>query len=101
MSMHTPGPWKAAEREDRNGYLRIFSLSDAECAPALAYGDNKYQREANARLIAAAPEMLEALIGASETLLATYDILRDYELRAGLWEAYDLCQSAIKKARGD
>jgi len=60
---HTPGPWKAANADtDASGtFNRILSMSEAEITPARAYGDTEEQRHANARLIAAAPDMLATL----------------------------------------
>lgn len=57
MSKHTPGPWHA------NPYVHAsvhgFAVyADRICMDKLA---DEIQSEANARLIAAAPELLEAL----------------------------------------
>jgi hypothetical protein len=55
---HTPGPWKAA------GWERtavIAASGDTICAAAGAKGAELGELKANARLIAAAPAMLEAL----------------------------------------
>lgn len=52
---HTPGPWKASEFMEGAG-LEI--VADGRCI-ARAYP--VLQRDANARLIAAAPELLAAL----------------------------------------
>ena len=56
MSAHTPGPWFA---EDDNGSWSIHSDHDTlgGCI-AVAYS---FRAEANARLIAAAPDLLAAL----------------------------------------
>ncbi len=67
MSGHTPGPWRV-----QNGYLTIYALthgdhgttraiakavhSDHEHGPAVSFDE----AEANARLISAAPDLLEA-----------------------------------------
>jgi hypothetical protein len=56
MSKHTPGPWKL----DRNSVL--IPIAPYEWADA--YGGS----EANARLIAAAPDLLEALQDLCDTL---------------------------------
>lgn len=56
---HTPGPWTAAKAGDKTGW-RVFSLSDAAIAPAIAYGDTDEQAMANATLIAEAPSLLLA-----------------------------------------
>lgn len=63
MSKHTPGPWIAC---DNNGYSiwRVTSpeyrAESASRTIAEVVGDSA-ETEANARLIAAAPEMYEAL----------------------------------------
>jgi hypothetical protein len=71
MSAHTPGPWRALEHgriADRNGRLvakvhLLGLLMDGE-----SDGEHESLREANARLIAAAPALLEALERAEELL---------------------------------
>jgi hypothetical protein len=73
MSRHTPGPW-AYSRWDQFGDTRFY-VAQAEGAPytpdysdvatliAETVSDERVQiQEANARLIAAAPELLEALV---------------------------------------
>lgn len=69
MSKHTPGPWYVV---DRNWELStVFSSSGDEIARCLIAPEadddigEKFERikEANARLIAAAPELLEVLQG--------------------------------------
>lgn len=73
MSKHTPGPWEAnngevtTEREPGRSFRRIAAVQD------YGLGSLKEVDDANARLIAAAPEMLEALI----------DILIDQETEPG------------------
>lgn len=68
MSAHTPGPWKAATQgaADRQSWF-VRTVKDApyrEAIPfvAVMYGTSDAEREANARLIAAAPELLALLI---------------------------------------
>lgn len=59
---HTPGPWKIGKFDDRqitfdivaNGYV-------SDVLPGLAAGRTKEDAEANARLIANAPSMKDAL----------------------------------------
>lgn len=59
MDKHTPGPW---ERDGVEIYpVRGFRAQDAICS--MSSGQDGDRLEANARLIAAAPELLEALIG--------------------------------------
>lgn len=65
QAQHTPGPWFA--RKNTAGYYDI-SIGDADYSPSFATAHhNPYAQvdadalDANARLIAAAPEMLDAL----------------------------------------
>ncbi|MDY6957917.1 MAG: hypothetical protein SVK08_02045 [Halobacteriota archaeon] len=61
----TPGEWKAAEcinrDHEKKPYICIFSISDAETAPARAYGDTEEQMRANATAIESIPKLIEML----------------------------------------
>jgi hypothetical protein len=94
---HTPGPWKAVDcRHQFNGQIRIWKdalPTEPMIANVLAKNPNA---EANARLIAAAPELLEAL-----------EKIRNLE-RRNFREAWDMLQevdrlagAAIRKAKGE
>lgn len=62
MSKHTPGPWKVAKRRKsyRDGNM-MYGIVGPECVSD--YEDWGFT-EANARLIAAAPDLLDALLSA-------------------------------------
>ena len=62
----TPGPWIAKEL-DGAGWVDIVKLNDGgrESVPFAAC--KHFDQEANARLIAAAPELLDALHAADQT----------------------------------
>lgn len=113
---HTPGPWEAArkvEEHDDSTLDRPYFSIDTDTANqsgdrygayiARVDGLRGERQEANARLIAAAPEMLEAcsyaFVDISAVLLAT-----EWELapavRAKLQETAEKCGAAIQKARG-
>jgi hypothetical protein len=84
---HTPGPWKRARRI-AGGY----TIKARNFWPAVVLGDGRQNRGtaiANARLIAAAPELLVALRKCA-------DRLGDMDCGAELDEARD----AIAKATG-
>ncbi len=53
---HTPGPWK----QEGNNIVADYTATCGVVASVSAM-PNKWETEANARLIAAAPELLEAL----------------------------------------
>ena len=105
MSKHTPGPWFA-----QAGYLTIYNLSDGNvgttCGIAKVLRDQPGddQAEANARLIAAAPELLDALTRMLKQFPA------DSDLYAAGWDgsaineacdAYDAARAAVRKATGE
>ena len=66
--MHTPGPWEIRPHNDAE--IRdarwIFAKSGLVCKDV--YGDSLDQSDANARLIAAAPDLLAALQDTVESL---------------------------------
>lgn len=71
-SKHTPGPWLVVKCD---GGFRAFDTDDwtiigqNKIVPALVWGGVAFEEgKANARLIAAAPEMLEALQAARSIL---------------------------------
>ena len=80
--MHTPGPWKAIKRgvNDEHVILPSERHRSAESWYIASTTGNVPEDAANARLIAAAPDMLAAL---QETLShitprnPAYDIIRD------------------------
>lgn len=115
MSHRTPGPWRVsgpyveAPSKDRRGRTKYYVVASVSSPGANqiheitgGYGDYeqaKQIQESNARLIAAAPELLDAL----ERVLATIDDEAD---RAFPWPAefrehslaYRLAREAIAKA---
>ena len=60
---HTPGPWKVEKQRALNGgtYYRIYDTDDAHSVIAQVIGDGRIEYHDNARLMAAAPDLLEAL----------------------------------------
>lgn len=82
---HTKGPW-------------IIDLGVSQDGPSIHAGNTGAQlaqvfNKQNANLIAAAPEMLEALLRIEVMLLSNRDAESDFLL--------SLIQPAIKKARGE
>lgn len=58
----TPGPWRLVDiRHQKNGHIRIFTDASGHYSRIAEVMHQSQECEANARLIAAAPEMLEAL----------------------------------------
>ena len=104
MIGHTPGPWRARRNShfwevcpERGGDEGIpFSVADV-CSSEPGDPDGGLQ-EANARLIAAAPELLEALEDAMRS--ARHDFAPGPEGEAKFREAYAEQVAAIAKAKG-
>jgi hypothetical protein len=106
MTKHTPGPWKAQMREGYVGQWEVVSTCETEWWIADAA---PYNEQANARLIAAAPELLEALVWMVEND-ETYEgdePIREHngrtwnEMNAYWIEGLNRARAAIAKAEGD
>lgn len=63
MDKHTPGPWEEHPIDSTAIQVRAGGAVVAEVATASYYTRLSAEQVANARLIAAAPELLEALEG--------------------------------------
>lgn len=60
MSTHTQGPW-TVRKEGDSGWIDIVQADTGERWPLPFAACKHFDQEANARLIAAAPDLLEAL----------------------------------------
>lgn len=103
MSKHTPGPWKLETVRTQSGICHkigpfppkahhVHSLPRHACLYAdypSSFDPADQELEANARLISAAPDMLEAL----ENLENDNGSIPDH--------AWNMVQAAIAKARGE
>lgn len=92
VTKHTPGPWFIDGNVIRGDKQRNGSISIA-CTLNIAYPYGRWSGEseqANARLIAAAPELLEAL----------QDMVDYYGTASASVEALHKARSAIAKATG-
>lgn len=69
---HTPGPWRPT-MESLHAPQQVCSEAGYEICTV--YGDGKHTREANARLIAAAPEQ--------------HDLLKGIAMALDEWDHYD------------
>ena len=87
MSKHTPGPWAPGHPGQDDDRHVVCSLSEGWSVVALQADPAKYEPDADARLIAAAPKLLEALE-------KCHDVLP-------LGEEYDLAGLIIAKAKGE
>jgi hypothetical protein len=102
MNKHTPGPWRAQPREGFEGEWEVVSTCETEwlIAAAAPHIDGDPD-EANAHLIAAAPELLEAL----EAVLYWAELIAgdttDKEAAANEEASIALARAAIAKVKGD
>ena len=94
MSKHTPSPWTVTHEDDFDGLVIEAAGREGEYVPVARVPvdyDDRPEREANARLIARAPEMaaeIERLYAENEKLRAALDeaqreITQLYEDAAG------------------
>lgn len=99
---HTPGPWKARPLGDPfNGRFQINN-EEGEHRIYVALVYDYHQPEANANLIAAAPELLQAL----ENLVQLVDVIAKYPANNERLQGYINSETrldavnAINKAKG-
>ena len=104
MSKHTPGPWTHGKSVPFEGAMERFVISQAEGAgytPGFSdvaetvFCERLDVQESNARLIAAAPELLEALQNLMERV--------QYDKDAKNWftDEQKAARAAIAKATGE
>jgi len=92
MSEHTPGPWHAFFKAKYDEWHVLIPMADSTMRFALFDdGVRSEHPEADARLIAAAPDLLEALHEARQCLLVWSPV------DAAIFEKID---AAIAKAEG-
>ena len=96
---HTPGPWEVATKADKFiiDSPKTKNLQYGRIADVQQYGDEsagpmRVEAEANARLIAAAPDLLEALMTLPQTMFWSDD---------DLWKWSQNANAAIAKATGE
>ena len=101
MSKHTPGPWAFKQH---GGRIRIIT---ADQGLTVAYTPEEqradgWSSQANARLIAAAPEMYEAL----QNIVANHQVMPDQTMNNTTDVAHvplddiEAARAALKKAEG-
>jgi hypothetical protein len=100
MSKHTPGPWELSEAQYKDGFgtyrrvEQVEQFGDVVASVCIRHAVNHTLNacgDANARLIAAAPELLEMLVEAA-------NFIQPYSVGQELLERID---AAIAKATGE
>ena len=106
MSEHTPGPWEReslpgeydtgirAHGENVSGYVAFLNTR-------WEHKQQQQEQEANARLIAAAPDLLEACKALPEFNVYNADAADFKDHAAEFISAMMLAQSAIARAEGE
>jgi hypothetical protein len=105
MSEHTKGPWQTKAEEVGVDYIRVrgtrlggrYKVANVICPTS--DDRDKEETRANARLIAAAPKMLEAC-----QLIVKYDECdqqNSIELMNAYADALDAARAAIQSAQGN
>jgi hypothetical protein len=97
VSAPTPGPWHAEEQAENLAWQ--VSAPGIGCNPVVAhvYGDGTFHTapEANARLVAAAPDLLDAC----EEMVRIWNGPREYAA-VGFAAAVNRANAAIAQVRG-
>jgi hypothetical protein len=106
MSKHTPGPWTLEEPSRHNGYDTWKIAAPTLVEPLGSYSEwsGRQERAANARLIAAAPELLAAcqrfLDAHAAPSTANLRGFVESQIRPCRCGPCDLARAAIAKAEG-
>lgn len=111
MSKFTPGPWETAYRKNGNGMFRQDIFDDMGRTIAVASWHpvrvddrtTRTDREDNAHLIAAAPEMYEELVQANDIIrkLGEWVMAHEHDTEIAMVDIrLPERQSAIAKAEG-
>ncbi len=104
----TPGPWAQSHRRgcDELRRTQVYPINDPDNTIATLHWHSvktetgfKTDREANAQLIAAAPELYEALISAQHTV--RWEVCEGQDPENECWAVLDRINAALAKARGE
>lgn len=98
MNKHTPGPWRASPDQDARGWHGWRIDSDSRALMAWAAWPSEEERdsteaESTARLIAAAPDLLAALLHVMPHVGTNYSGKQRYDI-------LEPARAAIAKATG-
>lgn len=96
MSKHTPGPWNCMRASAAGREIITSEVSPVDVCVLSHFNKSAAEIDANARLIAAAPDLLEAL----ENLLCLYKMGKPNHFGDNLQPVID-AKAAIAKATGE
>jgi hypothetical protein len=95
---HTPGPWTTNRTRDDDGNRSIGTTRGALALLVVDGGYTASEQTANARLIAAAPDLLEELIAAQAAIAMVYAGRKNWH---GHLATLETVSSAMKSARAE
>lgn len=102
MSEHTPGPWHCGEQVDICQWIGVYAGPGDDIIICDVLSEDltiKDQCMANARLIAASPEMLAVCQKLAVIEAGTDGCSRD-EDTGTLWEAVQLARAVLARVKG-
>ena len=104
MSKHTPGPWEISEWSGMcgKGNVSIIGADDRKIGKLNSLRHTALEDDANAKLVAAAPELLEACEWMLEVLDAIHEDywgVIDDSVFAGIEDSSNVAREAIAKAK--
>lgn len=100
MPEHTAGPWKVTSGDMTYGPATVRSASNLPIATVERVAATRDQVEANARLIAAAPDLLAALEEVTRCLENWIEVAGEEDFRQYDVDACTDAYAAMRKARG-
>jgi hypothetical protein len=93
QSAHTPGPWNCNRASAAGREIIVSEVSPVDVAVLSHRDKSQSEINANARLIAAAPELLEAL----QSMTSAYQ--QHFDVMPVAWQTFDnIARAAIAKA---
>ena len=95
MNKHTPGPWRVSPYYGITG--KSVTVAKTEQMP----GNYESERMANARLIAAAPDLLDALEKINIGLSPQSILVQSENLKELINSCFEIAREAIRKAKGE
>jgi hypothetical protein len=96
---HTPGPWGCIDTSNHAHDYRLIK-PDGSPLPLHVEANDHSEQRANARLIAAAPDLLEALQEITSDYADRFD-LDDPSTNPGIKSSIEQARAAISKATGE
>ena len=99
-TQHTPGPWAVDDTGYRAPGNGLCVMAWPECVAVVGANNPHLPQDANAHLIAAAPDLLEALKEIAADYADRFD-LDDPSTNPGIKYTIKQARAAITKATGD